>query len=72
MKSTGIINGCSRKALTCDSEFMKKLDTSSPENFAAYIGNSIARSFYNDVIGQFDEPVLPLNARTRKTYDTDP
>jgi dienelactone hydrolase len=26
--------------------------------------------FWNDVMGKFDEPMLPANARTRKIYDT--
>jgi dienelactone hydrolase len=51
-------------------QFMKKLDTSSPEKFGA-TSQSYRETFYNDVIGKFDEPVLPFNARTRKAYDTE-
>ena len=50
-------------------QFMKKLDTSSPEKFAA-TAQYYREQFYNEVIGKFDEPVLPFNARSRKTYDT--
>lgn len=49
-------------------EFMKGLDTSSPEKYM----ESSARYreyFYEKVIGRFDLPLLPLNARTRLAYD---
>ena len=47
---------------------MKRLDTSSPEKFRA------SAEFYRDyfsreVIGQFEEPLLPANPRSRKAYD---
>lgn len=51
-------------------EFMKKLDTSSIEKYEASVKQYRER-FYNEVLGRFDEPLLPMNARTRKAYDTD-
>jgi dienelactone hydrolase len=51
-------------------EFMKKLDTSSVEAFE----NSAEwyREFFaTDVIGRFDDPLLPANPRSRKAYETD-
>src|SRR5262249_28507962 len=27
--------------------------------------------FYNEVVGRFEDPILPPNPRTRKAYDTD-
>ena len=50
-------------------QFMKKLDSSSPEKFAAS-AQLYREQFYTEVIGKFDEPVLPFNAHSRKTYDT--
>lgn len=50
-------------------QFMKKLDTSSAEKFEAS-AKAYREMFYNDVIGRFDETVLPFNPRTRKAYDT--
>ena len=49
-------------------EFMKGLDTSSVSKFES----SAARYreiFYDDVIGRFDEPLLPPNVRSRQVYD---
>ncbi len=50
-------------------EFMKKLDTSSAEKYekssAAY-----RQIFYDDVIGRFDEGMLPANPRSRAAYET--
>jgi dienelactone hydrolase len=51
-------------------EFMKKLDTSSLEKYEQST-KAYRETFYNDVMGRFDEPLLPMNARTRKAYDTD-
>lgn len=51
-------------------EFMKKLDTSSPEKFAAS-AEHYRTIFRDEVIGWFDDPLLPFNARTRKAYDTE-
>ncbi len=49
-------------------EFMKKLDTSS---LAAYAQSSewYRNYFAEEVVGRFDEPMLPPNVRTRKAYD---
>ena len=51
-------------------EFMKKLDTSSLD---AYVKSSEPyRNFFaEEVVGRFDLPLLPANARTRKTYETE-
>jgi len=51
-------------------EFMKKLDTSSLDKYEASV-KPYRETFYNDILGRFDEPLLPMNARTRKAYDTD-
>lgn len=51
-------------------EFFAKLDTSSPEKFAETI-EPYREYFAKEVIGQFDIPLLPSNARSRKVYDTD-
>jgi dienelactone hydrolase len=51
-------------------EFMKNLDTSSIEKYEASV-KPYRETFYNDVLGRFDEPLQPINARTRKAYDTD-
>ncbi len=48
--------------------FMKKLDTSSLENFAAS-QKSYRDFFRNDVIGHFDIPLAPPNPRTRIAYE---
>ncbi len=50
-------------------KFMAELDTSSPAKFrqtAAWYRNY----FYRQVIGRFDEPLLPANPRSRQIYDT--
>jgi dienelactone hydrolase len=51
-------------------KFMSKLDTSSVE---AYEKSSEAyrEIFRKDVIGDFDLPVLPFNARSRKSWDNE-
>ena len=51
-------------------QFMRNLDTSS---IAAYEKSAAEyRSyFYDNVIGRFDDEVLPFNAKTRKAYDND-
>ncbi|MDA1229772.1 MAG: hypothetical protein O2856_03270 [Planctomycetota bacterium] len=51
-------------------EFMAKQDTSSVE---AYEKSSEAyrEIFRKDVIGEFDQPLLPFNARSRKSWDTE-
>lgn len=49
-------------------EFMKKLDTSTPEKFAETV-EPYRDLFYEEVIGRFDEPMLPPNPRSRKVFD---
>ncbi|MDR3617951.1 MAG: hypothetical protein P4L85_01275 [Paludisphaera borealis] len=49
-------------------EYFKNLDTSSPEAFAKTI-EPYRTAFRDDVIGRFDDPLLPPNARSRKVYD---
>ncbi len=49
-------------------KFMDKLDTSSPEKFRRS-ADGYRDFFYRDVIGRFDEPLLPANPRSRKSYD---
>ena len=49
-------------------EFMKKLDTSSPANYARSV-EWYRRFFRQEVIGRFDQPLLPPNVRSRKAYD---
>jgi cephalosporin-C deacetylase-like acetyl esterase len=49
-------------------EFMKGLETSSLERFRETAEGY--RSFFaREVIGRFDQPLLPVRARTRKAYD---
>jgi dienelactone hydrolase len=49
-------------------EFMKKLDTSSLEKYAASVEDY--RDFFrHEVIGHFDQPLLPADPRSRKMYD---
>lgn len=49
-------------------EFMKRLDTSSPEKFAE-TSRWYRDYFANEVIGRFELPVRPANPRTRKVYE---
>ncbi len=49
-------------------KFMSNLDTSTPEKFQKS-AEGYRNIFYNDVIGHFDDPILPANPRSRKTYD---
>lgn len=51
-------------------EFMSKLDMTSVE---AYEKSSAdyREIFRKDVIGEFDQPLLPFNARSRKSWDTE-
>ena len=51
-------------------EFMKDLDTSSVAAYDASV-EKYRDIFRKDVIGEFDEPLLPLNARSRRTWDTE-
>ncbi|UUO06135.1 dienelactone hydrolase family protein [Blastopirellula sp. J2-11] len=49
-------------------DFFKDLKTSS---VGAYVESveKYREIFYDDVIGRFDQPLLPFNARSRKTWD---
>ncbi|HWV98482.1 MAG TPA: dienelactone hydrolase family protein [Candidatus Acidoferrum sp.] len=48
--------------------FMTNLDTTSPEKFRQRA--EVYRTFfYREVIGRFDEPLLPANPRSRLKYD---
>jgi dienelactone hydrolase len=49
-------------------KFMAKLDTTSPEKFHQS-AEGYRDFFYRQVIGRFDEPLLPANPRSRKAYD---
>jgi dienelactone hydrolase len=49
-------------------KFMDKLDTSSPQKFQQS-ADGYRNFFYREVIGRFDDPLLPANPRSRKTYD---
>ncbi|MDZ4780912.1 MAG: dienelactone hydrolase family protein [Planctomycetia bacterium] len=49
-------------------EFMNQLDTSSLEKYEASV-EPYRAIFANEVIGRFDDPLLPANPRSRKTYD---
>jgi cephalosporin-C deacetylase-like acetyl esterase len=49
-------------------KFMSKLDTSSPQKFQQS-ADGYRDFFYRQVIGRFDDPFLPPNPRSRKTYD---
>ena len=49
-------------------EFMKKLDVSSLDAFTRTV-EPYREYFATEVIGRFDVPVLPPNARSRKVYD---
>lgn len=42
----------------------------SPDKFIEE-GKSYRKYFWEEVLGKFEEPMLPPNARTRKIYDTD-
>jgi hypothetical protein len=49
-------------------KFMSKLDTSSPEKYRQ--SADVYRDFfYRQVIGRFDDALLPPNPRSRKTYN---
>lgn len=50
-------------------DFMKKLDTSSVEKYESAT-KPYREHLYRDILGRFDEPLLPPNPRTRKLYDT--
>ena len=48
--------------------FMTNLDTTSPEKFRQS-AEGYRHFFYDEVIGRFDEPLLPANPRSRVKYD---
>ena len=51
-------------------DFMKKIDTSSLSRFNET--TELYREFFaREVIGTFDQPLLPANPRSRKSYDND-
>jgi dienelactone hydrolase len=49
-------------------KFMTNLDTTSPEKFRQS-AERYRNFFYREVIGRFDEPLLPGNPRSRVLYD---
>ena len=49
-------------------EFMTNLDTTSAERFRQ-TADGYRDFFYREVIGRFDEPLLPANPRSRVKYD---
>jgi dienelactone hydrolase len=51
-------------------KFMSKLDTSSLQKYEQSV-KSYRDFFAKEVIGQFEEKLLPPNPRSRKTYDAD-
>ncbi len=55
-------------------DFMKELydaaNSKSPEKYGA-ARKKYRDIFYNDVVGRFDEKVLPFNARSRKAYEAE-
>jgi dienelactone hydrolase len=53
-------------------QFMKKLyDAANKKDLAAYekVADEYREIFRNEVIGAFDDPLLPANPRSRKAYD---
>ena len=55
-------------------QFMKKLyDAANTKDLAKYekVADEYREIFRNEVIGAFDDPLLPANPRSRKTYDTE-
>jgi dienelactone hydrolase len=55
-------------------QYMKKLyDAANTKDLAAYekVADEYREKFYNDVIGKFDDPLLPAKPRTRKAYDNE-
>jgi dienelactone hydrolase len=49
-------------------KFMEKLDTTSPQAYSKTI-EPYREFFATQVIGRFDEPLLPPNVRSRKVFD---
>ncbi len=52
------------------SQFMSKLDTSSEQKYSESV-ESYRSIFRKEVIGEFDQPLLPFNAQSRKSWETD-
>jgi dienelactone hydrolase len=50
--------------------FMAQLDTSSVESYRKSV-EDYRMIFRKEVIGEFDQPLLPFNARSRKSWDTE-
>jgi len=50
--------------------FMSRLDTASPEKYEKSSAE-YREIFYRDVIGRFDQPLLPAKPRTRLAYQAD-
>lgn len=51
-------------------QFMKQLDTSSVQAYETSVEH-YRKIFREDVIGEFQQPLLPFNARSRKTWETE-
>ena len=51
-------------------EFMAKLETSSVDAYKKSV-EDYRTIFRKDVIGEFDLPLLPFNARSRKSWDNE-
>jgi dienelactone hydrolase len=51
-------------------QFMSKLDTSSVQKYEAS-AKPYRETFEKDVLGKFEQELLPPNPRTRKVYDTE-
>jgi len=49
-------------------KFMANLDTTSPQQFRQS-AEGYRHAFYDEVIGRFDQPLLPANPRSRVKYD---
>lgn len=51
-------------------EFLKKLNTTSVDAYEKTV-EEYRRIFREDVVGEFDEKLLPFNARSRQSWETD-
>lgn len=51
-------------------QFMKQLDTSSVAAYESSVEH-YRKIFREDVVGEFQQPLLPFNARSRKTWETE-
>jgi dienelactone hydrolase len=59
-----------REAHFVRKDFMSKLDLTSVEAYEKSV-EQYRDIFRKDVIGEFDQPLLPFNARSRKSWDTE-